>query len=107
MRSKKHNYKRDYSNEEHAIEMFRRDSKVLSEIKNEFDIMPFSERYYSDNYDCFTHKDKTEIREFIRELIEIDYIRLHDKAFNIVVITDKGYEFLNNRNRYLDSIQKL
>ena len=106
MRSKKTNYKRGYSIREHAIDMFRNYSKIFSEIKTEFDIFPFSEIYYSDNRDCFTHIDKIEISLFISELIKIDYIRLHEKAFNIVVITDKGYEFLNNWNKHLDSIQK-
>lgn len=107
MRQKNYNYKMNYTVIEHAIEMFKSNSRYLAKMEKEFDILPYSERYYRDNNVCFTHKDKLEINMFITELINLGYIEKHSNPFNIVVLTELGKDFLNNHNKHLDSIYRL
>jgi len=99
---KQPNYRKHYSDEDHAIEMFESNSKYLERLNKEpFDILPFSEKYYYDNYECFTHKDKIEISLFITLLINKGYIEKEGNPYNIVKLTDKGLErvsFINRRS---------
>jgi len=90
MKKKQPNYKTYYSEEEHALELLGRILKYFGSINEEFDIVPYSESYYSDNYECFTHKDRLEIGLFIRILKEKGYIEQVGNPYNIVRITEKG-----------------
>jgi len=79
--------------------MFREESKYLSGINVEFDILPFSESYYNYNRDYFIHKDRMEIYLLIIELTNLGYLVNTGDKYNIVTITDNGHLFLDNWNK--------
>jgi len=98
MKRKQPNYKKHYSDEEHAIELFNSNSKCFESIKGEFDILPYSESYYTDNYECFTHIDRLEIGMFIRILKEKGYIEQVGNPYNIVRLTENGFKHISEIN---------
>jgi hypothetical protein len=98
MKKKQPNYRKHYSDEEHAIELFDSNSRCFEHINEPFDILPYSERYYSDNYECFTHRDRLEIGLFIRILIQKGYIEKAGNPYNIVTITELGKKRISDIN---------
>lgn len=104
MVKKRVNYRECYSIKEHALEMFKENYEFLISKTEPFDILPFSDRYYTENIECFGHQDRNEVSGFIRELISLGFIRLHDKAFNIVVITERGHSELSTWKIHWDRI---
>ena len=94
MKRKQINYKKGYSLEEHAIAMFDQNSEWFWKNKNEFDILPYSNNYYTENFDCFKHADKLEITIFISILKEKGYIEQTGNPYNIVRITELGEKHL-------------
>jgi len=98
------NYREGYSIEQHALEMFRENYKTFSLKEKEFDIRPYSEAYYKNNIDCFRDRDGLEIGMMISELVSKKLLRLHEKAHNIVVITERGKEELSSWKTHLDRV---
>lgn len=98
MKKKQPNYKTHYSDEEHALELLDSNSKNFGDFNDDIDILPYSERYYSDNYECFTHRDRLEIGLFIRILKEKGYIEQVGDPYNIVRLTEKGRKHISDIN---------
>lgn len=90
MKNKQPNYKLKYSDEEHALAMFDENAEYFDFAKNEFDILPYCDSYYSENKICFRENDGLEKTMFISCLKEKKYIEETTKAYNIVRITEKG-----------------
>lgn len=89
MKSKPKNYNIYLGDPEHALRLFDNNRKNFID-KEEFDILPYSERYYSEKSECFNHLDKAEIGRFIEILKEKGYIEQTGQPHNIVRLTDKG-----------------
>ena len=100
MNKKEKNHRIGYSDEEHAIELFDSNSRYFGVDDKEFDILPYSERYYSDNYECFNHKHRLEILSFIRILKEKKLIEQVGKTYNIVKITQDGLKRIELLKQY-------
>jgi hypothetical protein len=91
--------KNNYKDIDHAKAMFRENSEYFSTIKNEFDILPYSESYYNRNKDYFIHKDKAEPFLFVKELTNLGYLKQTGLDYNFVTITEEGHSFLTVINR--------
>lgn len=96
MRIENKNHNKDL---DHAKAMFRENSEYFATLKNEFDILPYSEKYCYKNRDCFIHKDKGEPFIFIKELTDIGYLKQTGSDYNLVTITEEGHSFLSIFNR--------
>lgn len=103
MKKKQKNYRIGYSDEEHAIELFDINSKYFGIDDKEFDILPYSERYYSENHECFNHKDRLEIRSFIRILKEKKLFEEVGKTYNLVKITKDGFNRIELLKQYAEN----
>ena len=90
--------KSHYKDIDHALQMLEDYSKDFLAFKDEFNIKPYSERYYNRNKVYFIHKDKMEIYGFVAELIKSGYIEKTGDDNYIVKITDKGISYILRAN---------